>query len=75
MKWLFLALGSITVFIGLLMLLLPIPLGLPLLVVGVPLVMRYSTRMRDWILNITERFPGIHDTLSRIPQAPGKDQD
>jgi hypothetical protein len=69
MKWLLLAFGSITVFSGLLMLLLPIPLGIPLLLVGVPLLMRYSTRARGWILRMARRSPKLHRLLVQIPVA------
>jgi hypothetical protein len=69
MKWVFLAVGGITVFSGLMLLLLPIPLGIPLLAVGVPILMRYSTRMRDLILSKARRFPKLHEFLSRIPTA------
>jgi hypothetical protein len=69
MKWLFLVLGSIAVFTGLLLLLLPIPLGMPLLIAGTPLLMRYSKRMRASILSVCARFPRLHNTLSRIPMA------
>lgn len=72
MKWLLLAFGSITVFSGLLMLLLPIPLGIPLLLVGVPLLMRYSERARDWLLHVARRWPKLHRLLVQIPAA-GKD--
>jgi uncharacterized membrane protein YbaN (DUF454 family) len=72
MKWLFLAIGGITVVTGLFMLLLPIPLGIPLLLVGTPLLMRYSRRTRAWILKQAERSPGVHEFLLRIPSA---DQD
>jgi hypothetical protein len=70
MKWLLLALGGITVFSGLLMLLLPIPLGVPLLAIGIPLLMRYSSRLRKTILHFAERFPRLHRLLVQIPERP-----
>jgi hypothetical protein len=74
MKWLLIALGGITVFSGLVLLILPIPLGMPLLIIGVPVLMRYSSRMRRIILNLSSRFPRIYDVLSQIPVAPDGDR-
>ena len=74
MKWLFLAIGGITVVTGLFMLLLPLPLGIPLLLVGTPLLMRYSRRARTWILKQAERSPRVHEFLLQIPLAEDRQE-
>lgn len=74
MKWVLLALGCITVFSGMVLLVLPIPLGMPLLVIGVPVLIRYSSRMRRIILKLANRFPRVYEVLTQIPVAPDVDR-
>lgn len=71
LKWFYIILGACCVVLGLLVLWLPIPLGIPLLLVGIPLLMRYSPNARRWILCLAERHPPLRKWLQRLVPVEG----
>ena len=71
LKWTFIILGSTLVILGILTFWLPMPIGLPLILVGLPLVARYSPHGRNWALAATRRFPLIHRQILKFKQKAG----
>jgi uncharacterized membrane protein YbaN (DUF454 family) len=69
LKWILISIGALTVFGGFLTFWLPIPVGLPLMMLGVPLLLRYSPHARAWILQLAKVSPKIHRLLSKIQPA------
>jgi len=45
---------------------LPIPIGLPLLMLGLPLIMKYSPTGRVIVLRQTKKFPVIYNKLKSV---------
>jgi hypothetical protein len=66
MKWLYLGLGSISILGGLVTFWLPVPIGIPLLMIGVPLIMNHSRHGRQWILRLFHHWPLLYRKLKRI---------
>ncbi len=52
--------------VGIVTFLLPVPIGLPLMLLGLPLLMRYSPHARGWILQCAKVSPTVHKQLSKI---------
>ncbi|MFO8024445.1 hypothetical protein [Thiohalophilus sp.] len=65
-KWFWIVLGSTSTVGGLLVLWSPLPLGLPLLLIGIPLLMKYSPRSRTTFVSIADRFPILRRSLQRL---------
>lgn len=42
---------------------LPIPTGLPLMLLGIPILLRNSARARKILIRLSRRFPGLHKKL------------
>jgi hypothetical protein len=47
-KWTMIVIGALVVLLGLVTFWLPLPVGLPLLLIGVPVLIRYSPHARRW---------------------------
>lgn len=71
-RWLFIGVGGLTVFSGIVTFLLPVPIGLPLIMLGLPLLIRYSPRARGWILHYAKVSPTAHKYLSKIQSLDDK---
>ncbi|MEQ8234458.1 MAG: hypothetical protein RLW61_06490 [Gammaproteobacteria bacterium] len=69
-KWLFITLGSIATLAGVLTFWLPLPIGLPLLMLGVPLLARHSPHGRAWLTAIARRLVTLRQYLTRRRDAP-----
>ncbi|MDY6980151.1 MAG: hypothetical protein SV201_09730 [Pseudomonadota bacterium] len=65
-KWFWIVLGSTSTLGGLLVLWSPLPLGLPLLLLGIPLLMKYSPRSRTTFTWFADRFPLLRRPLQRL---------
>jgi hypothetical protein len=65
-KWFHILAGALLVIAGLILLWTPIPLGLPLLLIGLPVLMRFSPNARRWILRLTRRHPGLSRRIRRL---------
>lgn len=65
-KWFFITLGALAVLAGLITLWMPIPIGIPLMLMGLPLLMRYSPHARNWILSLGERYPKVQFLLDKF---------
>lgn len=65
-RWLLLALGSVLVIVGVLMSPLPGPLGLPVTLLGLVLVLRNSFRLRRMFIRVQRRHPRFVFPLRRL---------
>ncbi|MCG7957767.1 MAG: hypothetical protein JAY69_01740 [Candidatus Thiodiazotropha taylori] len=78
MKWLYLSIGSLSIVSGLITFLLPLPIGVPLLLIGTPIIMRHSPTGRRWIMRLLRRFPALRKRIkeqeARIAKRLDKDQ-
>ncbi|MCG8015377.1 MAG: hypothetical protein JAY97_04090 [Candidatus Thiodiazotropha sp. 'RUGA'] len=63
MKWLYLSIGSLSILSGLITFLLPLPIGVPLLLIGTPIIMRHSPTGRRWIMHLLRRFPALRKRI------------
>ena len=71
LKWIFLSLGTISVMGGVVTFWLPLPIGLPLFLIGIALLMKSSPYVRDKILQLACGHPKIARFLERSrPRAP-----
>lgn len=50
LKWFWILFGSMSVLTGLLVIWSPLPLGLPLFMTGIPLLIKYSSHSRNSVL-------------------------
>lgn len=74
LKWLYLSLGTLIVLGGMITFWLPVPIGVPLMLIGTPLIMRHSIRGRRWILRHSRRFPPLYRWF-RQQHRPSNDSD
>jgi hypothetical protein len=65
LKWLYISFGTLSILGGLITFWLPVPIGVPLMLIGTPIIMRHSTRGRRLILRLGRRFPGLNGLLER----------
>jgi uncharacterized membrane protein YbaN (DUF454 family) len=66
MKWIFISLGGLSIFSGLITFWLPIPIGLPLILVGLALIARHSPTGRRWISWTLDRFPWVRSGIQKL---------
>lgn len=71
LKWLYIAFGTLTLIGGVITFWLPLPIGMPLMLIGTPIIMRHSPRGRRWILRLTRRFPRLRSGL-RLSRGRGR---
>ena len=73
LKWILISTGALSVFTGALTFWLPIPIGLPLILLGTALLVRHSPHARLWIYAFSRRIPGLRQVLRRVrPANEGK---
>jgi len=65
-KWFVICLGALFIFAGLVTFWLPLPVGIPLMLIGLPLVMNNSPMVREKLLHATRDYPKISKILRRI---------
>jgi hypothetical protein len=65
LKWLYISFGTLSILGGLITFWLPVPIGVPLMLIGAPIIMRHSARGRRLILRLARRFPGLRRLLER----------
>ena len=65
LKWLYIGVGSLFILSGLITFWLPLPIGMPLILIGAPIVMRHSLKGRRLILKTVRRFPVLERGLNR----------
>ncbi|MEO1311960.1 MAG: hypothetical protein AAFV51_13505 [Pseudomonadota bacterium] len=58
-------LGSVSLVFGLVLLPLPIPLGLPLLIVGLALWAPYLPFVQGWVRSLRRKYPNLNAQLLR----------
>ena len=66
LKWLYISFGTLSIVGGLITFWLPVPIGVPLMLIGTPIIMRHSVRGRRLILRLARRFPGLRRVLERL---------
>jgi hypothetical protein len=65
-KWLMIFVGMLLLIIGLLTFPLPLPIGLPIFLVGIALLMRYSSDAKRRLLRLCKRYPLLRVLLNRF---------
>ena len=65
-RWLLLALGAVLVLLGVMMAPIPGPLGLPVTLIGLVLVLRNSFRLRRLFIRVQRRHPRVIFPLRRL---------
>ncbi|MET0091745.1 MAG: hypothetical protein ABW068_17320 [Candidatus Thiodiazotropha sp.] len=68
LKWLYLTLGALSILAGLVTFWLPVPIGVPLMLIGTPVIMRHSPRGRRWIMRLLKPFPKLKRQIRRQEQ-------
>jgi uncharacterized membrane protein YbaN (DUF454 family) len=63
MKWLYLLIGALSIIAGLVTFWLPVPIGVPLVLIGAPIIMRHSPHGRRWIMLLLRRFPSLRKSI------------
>ena len=58
--------GILLLIIGLLTFPLPLPIGLPIFLVGVVLLLRYSSDAKRILLRLSKRHPPLRNLLNRL---------
>jgi uncharacterized membrane protein YbaN (DUF454 family) len=56
-KWSFIVIGGLLVLLGLITFWLPLPIGVPLMLLGAPLLLRHSPHARAWWAQLRDRLP------------------
>jgi hypothetical protein len=64
-RWLMIALGLVVVLLGLLTFWLPLPVGLPLMLLGTPILLRHSRLARRLAASMGRRHPALKRLLRR----------
>jgi hypothetical protein len=67
LKWIFITTGVFSVFSGVLTFWLPVPIGLPLILLGTALLVRHSPRARALAWELSARIPGLRKILKNVP--------
>jgi uncharacterized membrane protein YbaN (DUF454 family) len=62
LRWIYTAVGFMLIAVGVVVFWLPIPLGIPLMLAGLVLIVRSSPRLGGWVVKRMERSP----VLSRL---------
>ena len=65
-RWLMVLTGIVIVIAGLLTFVLPIPIGLPLLALGLFILVRHSQVARYMMIKAARRYPGLRRLLRRL---------
>lgn len=65
MKWLLIGVGGLSVVAGMATFWLPLPIGLPLMLLGLMLLFRHSPYARRWILRAACSYPTVGRRLRR----------
>ncbi len=66
LKPLIAGIGGLFVLVGFVMFWTPLPLGVPMVLIGLPLVTRNSPRMSRWIKHHARHFPRFAAILDRL---------
>jgi hypothetical protein len=75
-KWLMILVSILLLIAGLLTFPLPFPIGLPLLLIGLVLLLRHSSDAKRFVVKLSRRFPRLHRFLNKRKKpfnAPAED--
>jgi hypothetical protein len=64
-KWLMILIGMLLLIIGLITFPLPIPIGLPILLLGLVMVIRHSSDAKRYLIRLSKRFPKLQRFMHR----------
>jgi len=67
LKWIFITTGAFSVFSGVLTFWLPVPIGLPLILLGTALLVRHSPRARTLAWKPSVRITEFEKSFKNIP--------
>jgi hypothetical protein len=70
LKWLLITLGCLSLFSGMLTFWLPLPIGIPLILMGTALLVRHSPHARQQITHLARRNPRVLGVLNKICKTP-----
>ena len=65
-KWIYIGLGTVSIVSGIITFWLPIPIGLPLILIGLPLLMKHSPDFNRWIQDKGMQYPRIGRLLALL---------
>jgi hypothetical protein len=65
-KWVSILLGSLSIVTGLITFWLPLPIGLPLILIGLPLLMKHSPDFNRWIGRMGRQYPRVGRLLALL---------
>ena len=60
------ALGGITIAAGVVTFWLPLPIGIPLIMIGMPVLLKYSPSARQRLISLTKSYPKALSPLRRF---------
>ena len=66
-------LGILLLITGLLTFPLPLPIGLPIFLVGIALLLRYSSDAKRLLLRLSKRHPALRNLLERLRSKETRD--
>jgi hypothetical protein len=64
-KWLIILFSAILLVTGLITFPLPFPIGLPLFILGLTILMRHSSDVKRYLVKLSRRYPLLHRMLDR----------
>ena len=70
LKWLYISFGTLSILGGLITFWLPVPIGVPLMLIGTPIIMRHSVHGRRLLMRLARRFPMLERYLERYRDRP-----
>lgn len=70
LKWLYISFGTLSIAGGLITFWLPVPIGVPLMLIGTPIIMRHSVRGRRLLMRLAKHFPSLERFLERYRNHP-----
>ncbi len=66
LKWLMILISVLQLLVGLLTLPLPVPIGLPIFLLDLALLVRYSSVAKKVLLRLSRRHTLLHETVNRL---------
>jgi hypothetical protein len=67
-KWLMIVTSLLLLVAGLITFPLPFPIGLPLLIIGLALLVRHSSDAKRYLVKVSRKYPKLNRLLRRIRQ-------
>jgi hypothetical protein len=71
-KWLMILFSGMLLLTGIITFPLPIPIGLPLLMVGLAIMVRHSSDAKRYLVKLSRRIPLLHRILDKRKTKPNE---